>query len=48
MHSGDSINEETIVPGAEEPVGSAVKSHDATKTGVTAGWITETVTASKS
>jgi hypothetical protein len=48
MHSGDSINEETIVPGGEEPVGSAVESHGTTKTGVTAGRITKTVTASKS
>ena len=48
MHSGDLINEETIVPGGEEPVGSTIKGHDTTKTGVTAGRITKTVTASKS
>lgn len=48
MNRGAQINEETIVPGGEMPVGSAVKSHFTEKAGVPASWIAETVTAIKS
>ena len=45
MNRGAQINEETIVPGGEKPVGSAVESHDTAKAGVPASWCTETVKA---
>ena len=48
MNRGAQINEETIVPGGEKPVGSAIKSHVTTKAGVPASGIAETVTAIKS
>lgn len=48
MNRGAQINEETIVPGGEKPVGSAVKSHDTTKAGVPASGIAETITAIQS
>ena len=34
MHNGDLIDEETIVPGGEKPVGSSIKGHGPQKTGV--------------
>jgi hypothetical protein len=37
MHSGDLINEETIVPGGENQTGSSIKGHHPEKTGVPAG-----------
>ena len=42
------INEETIVPGGEEPVGSAIKGHHSAKIGVAASGIAAAaVTSSK-
>lgn len=48
MHNGDLINEETIVPGGEKPVGSSIKGHGPQKTGVPArGAATPPVKAGK-
>ena len=48
MNRGAQINEETIVPGGEKPVGSAIKGHHTEKTGVTESGFAETVKAIKS
>ncbi|HET9788550.1 MAG TPA: hypothetical protein VFP47_15540 [Pyrinomonadaceae bacterium] len=48
MNRGAQINEETIVPGGEKPVGSAVQSHDTTKAGVPARGFAATVTTIES
>ena len=47
MHSGDLINEETIVPGGEEPVGSPIDGHCQAKAGfATSRFAAQAVTAS--
>jgi len=46
MHSGDLINEETIVPGGHEPVGSPIEGHRQKKAGFpTSGFAAQAVTA---
>lgn len=48
MHSGDLINEETIVPGGQKPVGSSIEGHRPQKIGVpTSGIAAPATTASE-